>query len=96
MPMHPRDLLPSAALALSVTLAIAGSQLLPGDDAPVLVRLGDAGIERLFADPVLQDVALVDTPAPGFAVLKGDAGRIRSSLGLTVAWNGKTPCSPNQ
>jgi len=92
--MRPRDLLPSLTLALSVTLVIAGSQLLPGDDAPVLVRLGDGGLERLFADPGLQDIALLDTPAAGFAVLKGNAGRIRSPLGLTVAWNGKSPCTP--
>ena len=93
--MPARDRLPAPGLTLSVALAIDCGRLRTGGDGPVPVRLDEAGIRRLFTDPSLHDAALPERPAPGLAVLRGDKGRIRSSLALALAWSGRTPCTPS-
>lgn len=93
--MRFHDLLPALALCLLSTAVVAGSRFLPRGDGPVLVRLDASGIESLLSDPALAGIALVDTPARGFAVLRGDTALIRSALGLTIAWKGTIPCAPN-
>ncbi|MCB4822536.1 hypothetical protein [Roseicella aerolata] len=63
-------------------------------EGPVLVRIGPSGLTRLAADPTLADIALIDLPAPGFALLRGDVPRIRAAFGLAVAWKGRPACLP--
>ncbi len=92
------DFAPAALIALTVTAALAGAELMPSGDATVLVRV-PAGGSGAPADAALRaaaaaDAAFVGVPAPGFAVLHGDASRIRAALGLTTAWKGSAPCSP--
>ncbi len=91
--MTARDVLPAAALLLLVTGVLAVAHLRPSGAGLFLVRLGPAGVAGLLGSRALADVDLVAIPAPGFAVLHGDAGRIRSVAGLTVAWEGGVACS---
>ncbi|TPG51839.1 hypothetical protein EAH89_19785 [Roseomonas nepalensis] len=92
--MRFHDLLPALAMIVLATVSVLGSRLWPEGEGPVLVRLGAGGMEALFGDPALAGVSLVDTPAPGFAVLAGDGAAIRSAFGLTLAWRHNPPCSP--
>lgn len=89
-----RDLLPALAMSLVATIAITASRLLPSGDGLVLVRLGPSGFSGALDAPDMADIALVDLPAPGFAVLRGDAAQIRSVFGAGLRWKGNAPCSP--
>ncbi|MCK8784220.1 hypothetical protein M0638_07495 [Roseomonas sp. NAR14] len=93
--MRIRDLMPALAMATLVPLAMAPGRLLPEGDTPVLVRLGNAGLERLLRQPSLAEVRLLALPAPGYAVLRGDTALIRSTFGSAVAWQGVSTCSPD-
>lgn len=86
------ELAPAALLAASVTAALAYAQLVPFGDAMVLVRVPPRPEAALMA-AAKAGAALVSTPAPGFAILHGDASRIRAVLGLAVTWQGRAPCS---
>lgn len=88
-----RDLVPAALLAFVVTVAIAASRLLPFGDAIVLVRLADTTPAAALAAAAAADAMLVDIPAPGFAVLHGDASHIRASTGLAALWTGSASCA---
>jgi hypothetical protein len=94
--MQSRVILPALALSLLATLALAAGRLLPGDgeEGPVLVWLGASGRADRLSGPALADVSLLGMPVPGFAVLRGDRGRIRSVFPLALAWKGTAPCSP--
>lgn len=80
------DLAPALGLACLVTATLAVVELLPGGSGFALVRLGSRGIADVLAMPALADVAVVGLPAPGFAILRGDLGRIRAALGQAVPW----------
>ena len=88
------EIIPAAMIALSVTATLCVAQLLPFGKTMLLVRVSQAGIATALADASRADAALVGIPAPGFAVLYGDASRVRQALGLAVLWKGKAPCSP--
>lgn len=88
------DLTPAALITLLVTGVLISAQLIPVGEATVLVRL-PADTPALSA-AAAADAALVSVPAAGFAVLHGDAGHIRSVLGLAVTWQGAAPCSLKQ
>lgn len=90
--MHGRDLIPALTLAFLVTTGIAAGRLLPQGDMPVLVHVGSSGLANAFQKPGMADVLLVGLPAPGFAILKGNAAKIRAALGLTISWQGRVPC----
>jgi hypothetical protein len=88
------DLVPAAALAVMVTAVVCAAQLLPFGRTMLLVRvLGDDTRAALSAASVA-DAALVGIPAPGFAVLYGDASQVRGALRLAVRWKGIGLCSP--
>ena len=97
-PMRVVDLVPAALLAGTVAAVLAGAELLPLGTATVLVRVAAAApadqLATALAAAAAGDAALVSVPAPGFAVLHGDAARIRAALGLTVVWNGAAQCAP--
>ncbi len=85
------DLFPAAGIGAFVSLSLAAAQVLPLGAATVLVRAPaprDAAIEA-----AVTGAELVAIPAPGFAVLRGDAARIRHWLGLAVVWRGGALCS---
>ncbi len=93
--MAARDLFLSTALTLCVCGSIAGAHLVPLGRATVLVRVprSDSMAALKAAE---SGAALVSLPIPGFAVLRGDAARIRAHLGLTVLWQGVAPCAAVQ
>jgi len=85
--MRMLDLAPALVLALFTVGATAAARLRPGGEGPVLVR-ADGGA----AWP--PGAALVDLPAPGFAVLRGDLAAIRAAFGPAVPWRAASPCAP--
>ena len=89
------DYAPATALAVLITTVLAGTQLLPVGRGMLLVRVPDGGAEGALAAAAWADATLVSTPAPGFAVLYGDASQVRRALGLAVTWKGLAPCLPN-
>jgi hypothetical protein len=90
--MAARDLIPSTALTLCVCATIAAAHVLPLGRATVLVRVPQDERHALLK-AAESGAALVSLPAPGFAVLRGDAARIRAHLGLSVLWQGAAPCA---
>lgn len=87
------ELAPAALITLLVTATLAGAQLLPFGQAVLLVRTATDRPAAAVAAASAADASLVTIPAPGFAVLYGDASRVRRALGLAVAWQGKAPCA---
>lgn len=90
------DILPAAGLAVVVTAALLGMQLLPLGTGAWLIRLPDQDPCAALIAAARADAALINTPAPGFAVLYGDASRVRTALGLAIAWQGTASCVPIQ
>ena len=91
--MKPADLLPAILIAAMTTGATTAMQLLPAGVATVLVRVADRSPAAALAIAAAADAALVSLPAPGFAVLHGDAARVRAAAGLAILWKGIPPCS---
>jgi hypothetical protein len=89
-----RDLFPAGLIAAATGAALAAGQCLPLGDATVLVRTPSSQSALLLA--ARSGAALVGVPAPGFAVLHGDAARIRAAAGFTSLWQGQAPCSNRQ
>ena len=87
------DLAPAAFLGASVIVAACASQLFPSGVGLLLVRLPNASASSALAAVAAADAAIVSTPSPGFAVLYGDATRVRHVLGLAVRWKGLAACS---
>ena len=80
------EFLPAALIGVTVTLALAAAQLMPQGQATVLVRMPSG---RAAATPLAAShAALLSSPAPGYAVLHGDAARIRAAFGAAVLWRG--------
>lgn len=90
--MRIRDGLPGMMLGVLVLGATLHGRMVPPNDEPVLVRLGQTGLSGLDAS-ALGGIALVDLPADGFAVLRGDTALIRSVFGTAVLWRGVLACS---
>lgn len=87
------ELVPAAMLGAAVSLVLGAAQLLPTGEAMLLVRAPTAEAALAAADRA--DAALVGIPAPGFAIVHGDAARIRGALGLAVNWNASARCAPD-
>jgi hypothetical protein len=88
------EIIPAAGLALSVTALICGMQLMPFGRGMFLVRVHDSDPTAALMQAASAGAAFVRSPAPGFAVVYGEAARVRAALGLTVPWIGNAPCSP--
>jgi hypothetical protein len=88
-----KALVPASLLALLATAALALVQLVPMGQATVLVRLTSAEPLAALTAAALSDAVLLEIPLAGFAVLRGDAARIRAVAGLAVAWRRNAPCS---
>lgn len=88
------EIVPAAGLSLIVTAVLGALQLMPLGHGLLLVRVRgeDSGAALLAA--AAADAALVSVPAPGFAVVYGDASTVRTALGLAVSWKGNASCSP--
>jgi hypothetical protein len=89
--MAPKDLLPGFLIAAFSGAALAAGQCLPLGTATVLVRTPSP--QTALALAASSGAALVAMPAPGFAVLHGNATRIRANAGFTFLWQGATACS---
>jgi hypothetical protein len=88
------EIIPAAGLGLSVTAILCGLQLMPSGTGMLLVRVhGDDSRSALMA-AAMADASFVSSPAPGFAVVYGEASKVRAALGLAVPWKGNAPCSP--
>ncbi len=90
--MAARDLIPATTLSLYVCATLAAAHVHPSGEAIVLVRVPNNPRAAALA-AAATGAALVALPSPGFAVLHGDAARIRARLGLTVLWQGGAPCA---
>ena len=88
------ELSPAAALALFVMVAIFGLQLHPFGKGLFLVRAHDRTPRSALMAAADARGALVGIPAPGFAIIYGEAAKIRAALGLTVLWKGNAGCTP--
>lgn len=92
--MRVSEVIPAAGLALSVTAILCGLQLMPSGTGMLLVRVhGEESRSALMA-AAMADAAFVSIPAPGFAVIYGEASKVRTALGLAVLWKGNASCSP--
>lgn len=87
------EVAPAVLIGLILTTSVVISQLMPWGEASVLVHLPDKAPSSALAAAAAADATFVMTPSPGFAVLHGDAARIRAVLGMTILWKGKAPCS---
>ncbi len=87
------EILPAVGLALSVTAMIGAMQLMPLGEGLLLVRVGDEDPRSALMTAAKAGAALVSIPAPGFAVVYGDAARVRKAVGLAVTWKGNALCA---
>lgn len=87
------DAAPAAGMTFLVLAAIAFSRLVPMGEALVLVRVPGVNAAEVLAITNEAEATLVSRPAPGFAVVFGDAARIRARLGAAVLWKGVSACS---
>jgi hypothetical protein len=88
------EIIPAAGLALSVTAILCGLQLMPFGKGMLLVRVHGENPGSALMAAAIADAAFVSSPAPGFAVVYGEASKVRTALGLAVPWKGNAPCSP--
>ena len=91
--MQIAEFAPAAFIALVVVAGSITAQMLPQGQATLLVRVPPNLREAPLLAAARADAALVAIPAPGYAVLHGDAARIRSVSGLAVVWQGIATCS---
>lgn len=87
------DFAPALLIGLFSTGLMAATQLVPVGENLLLIRLGDTGPEAALAAAAAADATLVRVPAPGFAVLHGDAARARAAFGWATLWTGNASCS---
>jgi hypothetical protein len=90
--MRPTDFLPAILMTSVVTLVLGSLPLLPVGEATVLVRVPPGQPVAALRTAAAAGAVLVSEPAPGFAVLHGDAARIRTVSGLVVTWKGAPAC----
>jgi hypothetical protein len=91
--MRFRPFLPALALASVVTLVLAWARLEPYGTANMLVRLPSSRPDAAIVAASVADAALMAIPAPGFAVLRGDASKIRHAIRFAVGWEGAAGCA---
>lgn len=91
--MSTSDFVPAALSGILVVAALIGARLLPVGEATLLVRLGNDTQAAALVAAAGADASLVGIPAPGYAIVHGDAARVRATLGVAVLWNGGAPCS---
>jgi hypothetical protein len=89
-----KALAPAATIAVLAAGALCAAELLPFGKTLLLVRLPTPGVGTALAAAAAADSAFVAIPAPGYAVLYGDASKVRAALGLAVPWKETSQCSP--
>ena len=87
------DLLPAALLAFGLIVVSVTVRMLPFGSANLLVRVPDAQHGSALLLAARSNASLMSIPAPGFAVLRGDAASVRAASGLAVIWKGRAACS---
>jgi len=86
------DILPAISMTLVVTLVLGCLPLLAVGETTVLVRVPPGEPAAALRIAAAAGAVLVSEPSPGFAVLFGDAARIRNVTGLAVTWKGAPAC----
>ena len=89
-----RGLVPAMIIAVSAAAALCAAELLPFGKTILLVRLSTEGVGAALAAAANADSAFVGIPAPGYALVYGEASQVRGALGLAVSWKGPNLCSP--
>ena len=89
-----KDLVPALTIAASAAAALCAAELLPFGKTMLLVRLPREGVEAALTAAAKADAAFVGIPAPGYAVIYGEASQVRGALGLAVPWKETKLCSP--
>ena len=92
--MRVSEIIPASGLALSVIATLCGLQLMPFGKGMYLVRVDGEDPGSALMAAATANAALVSNPAPGFAVVYGEASEVRTALGLALPWKGNPPCSP--
>jgi hypothetical protein len=90
------EIIPAAGLAVAVTTVLCGLQLVSFGQGMLLVHVRGDDLKSALMAAALADAALVSIPAPGFAVIYGDATKASTALGLAVPWKGSAPCLPTR
>lgn len=83
--------LPAMAIGVLVIGGVAAQRLLPTGEGQLLVR-APGGVAALIDKAGRAGAAIMAVPAEGFAILHGDAARIRAELGPAVKWEGRFGC----
>jgi len=90
--MRCSEWLPAGGIVGAVLLFGLVPTVFPTGTRLVLVPVGPAsGVAALDAAASV-DAALVTLRPSGFAVLYGDAARIRARFGFAIAWQGERVC----
>ena len=84
--MTAASFLPAGLIGFIAVLPVLAMRLMPLGPGTVLVRTGAAPGSAAEA-AVRSDALLMSIPASGYAVLSGDASRIRAVAGLAVKWD---------
>jgi hypothetical protein len=86
------ELLPAALTALLTVAVLCVAELMPFGRAMLLVRVPSTGAEGAMIAAASAGAALVSVPSPGYAVVYGDAAKVRGALGLAIPWKGLASC----
>ena len=87
------ELVPATLIALVVVAGSVAAQVMPVGEASLLVRVPPDVREAPLLAAASAGATLVAIPASGYAILHGNAARIRAASGLAIVWQGKAPCS---
>jgi hypothetical protein len=88
-----KDLVPAVIIAVSAAAALCAAELLPFGKTMLLVRLSGEGVGPALAAAAAANSAFVGIPAPGYAVIYGEASQVRGALGLAIPWKEVDLCS---
>ena len=66
---------------------------MPFGKGVLLVRARDSTPASALMRAAVADADFVSIPARGFAVVYGDAAKVRAVFGLATPWKGGAPCA---
>lgn len=89
----PLDFAAAAIIGVVVVGGLCAAPLLPFGKSLLLVRLATDGKDPAATIAARAGAELVNIPAPGYAVIFGDAATARAAFGVAVAWRGLALCA---
>jgi hypothetical protein len=93
LPMRCLPFVPALALASAATFVLLWASLVPSGTATMLARLPSTQQNAAIVAAADADAALLSAPRPGYAVLRGDATKIRHALHFAIGWEGAAGCA---